>query len=63
MSREVIEDYSGGQPRSVTVTITTDALGKMTIEIIDLPSDQVPTLLHQATQVIKQMKNASLKGD
>jgi len=64
MSREVITEYAahGTRPRNVTITITTDEAGRMTIEAIDLPGERIPELLHQATQVVKRMKNALLKS-
>lgn len=65
MSRSVITEYQahGSRPHSVTVTITTDTAGKMTIEATDLPADQVPALLHQATQVVKRMRSALLRTE
>ena len=65
MSREVITEYQAhsSRPRSVTVTITTDAVGKMTVEAAGLPVREVPALLHEATRVIKQMRSASMRGD
>ena len=53
----------GARPRSVSVTVTTDETGRMTIEATDLPAGQVPALLHQATQVVKRMRNAMLRSE
>jgi hypothetical protein len=65
VSRETIAEYQaeGARPRSVTVTITTDALGRVTVEAADLPMREVPALLHEATRVIKRTRSASLRGD
>ncbi len=65
VSRETITENEATRrcPASVTVTVTVDALGRLTVEAVNLPMHEVPALLHEATRAVKRARAASLKGD